>query len=154
MKLLARLIATCGFVGYAPVAPGTFGSAVGVLVFALERGAAVAPAVEVGVIVLLFAAGVWSAGVVERDLGVDPGPVVVDEVAGMLITMAFLPLSVSGMVVAFLVFRVLDVIKPWPAGRFERLHGGLGVMADDVMAGVYGNLVMIGLTHAAPGLLQ
>ena len=154
MNVLARLIATCGFLGYAPIAPGTFGSAAGVLVFALERGVNASPAIELGVIVLLCVLGIWSAGVVERDLGIDPGPVVVDEVVGMLVTMALLPLSLSGMVVAFLVFRVLDVIKPWPAGRFERLHGGLGVMADDVMAGVYGNLLMIGLVRIAPGLLE
>ena len=154
MKLLARLIATSGFVGHVPIAPGTFGSAVGVLLFVLERNAGVSVPLELGAIAILFVLGIWSAGVVERDLGVDPGPVVVDEVVGMLITMALLPLSATGIFVAFLVFRVLDVIKPWPAGRFERLHGGLGVMADDVMAGVYGNLLMIGLTYIAPSLLQ
>ena len=73
-----------------------------------------------------------------------------DEVVGMLITLALLPVTVTGAVVGFLVFRVLDVVKPWPSGQFEKLHGGLGVMADDGMAAIYGNLVMRGLIWIAP----
>ena len=76
-----------------------------------------------------------------------------DEVVGMLITLVFLPVSVTGAFVGFLVFRVLDVFKPWPSARFERLPGGLGVMADDGMAAIYGNLVMHGLIWATPGWL-
>jgi phosphatidylglycerophosphatase A len=68
--------------------------------------------------------------------------VVIDEVAGMLMTLAFLPVTPAGAVVGFLLFRVLDVFKPWPARGFESLPGGLGVMADDGMAGIYGNLIM------------
>ena len=99
--------------------------------------------VEVAVIAGLFAIGIWSATAAERHWGrIDPAPVVIDEVAGMLITLAFLPVTVTGAIVAFLIFRVLDVIKPWPAGRFEKLPGGLGIMADDGMAGIYGNLLM------------
>jgi phosphatidylglycerophosphatase A len=73
-----------------------------------------------------------------------------DEVVGMLITLAFLPVNWVGALVGFLVFRLLDVYKPWPAARFERLPGGLGVMADDGMAALYGNLVMRVLMLAAP----
>ena len=73
-----------------------------------------------------------------------------DEVVGMLITLALLPVNLTGAIVGFLVFRVLDVVKPWPSGRFERLPGGLGVMADDGMAAVYGNLVMRILMAVAP----
>jgi phosphatidylglycerophosphatase A len=68
--------------------------------------------------------------------------VVIDEVLGMLVTLALLPLSMTGVVAGFLIFRVLDVIKPYPAGRLEHLHGGLGIMADDAMAGIYGNLLL------------
>jgi phosphatidylglycerophosphatase A len=132
------------------VAPGTFGSAAGVAVFYAVRAAGV-PFAELAAIVAIFAVGVWSASVTERALGmVDPGPVVIDEVVGMLLTLALLPLNGFGVFVGFLVFRVLDVIKPWPAARFEALHGGLGVMADDAMAGIYGNLVMRGLILVAP----
>jgi phosphatidylglycerophosphatase A len=68
--------------------------------------------------------------------------VVIDEVAGMLITLALLPVNVYGAIAGFLIFRLLDVINPWPADRLERLHGGLGVMADDAMAAVYANLAL------------
>ena len=142
------LIATFGFIGYAPVAPGTFGSAAGLVVYWLLLGTG--PIVYVAVTLALLLAGTWAASLAERELGTDPGPVVIDEVVGMLITLAFLDVTRAGAIVGFLVFRVLDVVKPWPAGRFERLHGGLGVMADDVMAAVYGNVVMRLLIWLAP----
>jgi phosphatidylglycerophosphatase A len=135
-------IATCGYIGYVPVAPGTFGSAVGLALFALIRWSG-STAIELGVIVLLLALGVWSGNVAERHFRqVDPGPVVLDEVAGMLITLALIPVTVSGAIVGFLIFRLFDVIKPWPANRLEALPGGLGMMADDAMAAVYGNIAM------------
>ena len=103
---------------------------------------------------VLFAVGIWSGNEAERHFGkVDPGPVVLDEVVGMLITLALLPVNLFGVVVGFLLFRILDVFKPWPSGRFERLPGGLGVMADDGMAAVYGNLAMRALMALAPGWL-
>jgi len=139
---LAVFIATCAYVGYAPVAPGTFGSAAGLAVFAAVRATG-SPGIELSVIAILFGVGVWSAHLAERYFGgVDPAPIVMDEVVGMLITLAFLPVTMTGAIVGFFVFRILDVVKPWPSGRFEKLHGGLGVMADDGMAAIYGNLVM------------
>jgi phosphatidylglycerophosphatase A len=103
------------------------------------------------VIILLFAVGVWSANAAERHFGgVDPAPVILDEVVGMLITLAFLPVNITGAVVGFLLFRLFDVVKPWPANRLEAVHGGLGVMADDAMAGVYGNVAMRLLVVALP----
>lgn len=147
---LGVFVATCGYVGYAPVAPGTFGSAAGLAVFAAVRASG-STFVEIAVIGVLFAVGIWSAAVAERYFGrVDPGPVVMDEVAGMLITLAFLPVTLTGAIVGFLIFRVFDVIKPWPSGRFEKLPGGLGVMADDGMAAIYGNLVMRALIWMTP----
>jgi phosphatidylglycerophosphatase A len=150
MRRLAVFLATCGYVGYAPVAPGTFGSAAGLVVFALVRSTG-SSVVELAVIVVLFAAGVWSGTEAEHHFGgVDPGPIVLDEVVGMLITLALLPVNMTGAIVGFLLFRVLDVFKPWPSGRFERLPGGLGIMADDGMAAVYGNLLMRVLLAVAP----
>ena len=147
---LGLFIATCGYLGYVPVAPGTFGSAAGLVVFAAVRWSG-SPALELAVIMLLFAVGVWSANAAERHFGgVDPAPVILDEVVGMLITLAFLPVNVTGAVVGFLLFRLFDVVKPWPANRLEAVHGGLGVMADDAMAGVYGNVAMRLLVVALP----
>jgi len=147
---IGLFIATCGYLGYVPVAPGTFGSAAGLVVFAAVRWSG-SPALELAVIILLFAVGVWSANAAERHFGgVDPAPVILDEVVGMLITLAFLPVNVTGAVVGFLLFRLFDVVKPWPANRLEAVHGGLGVMADDAMAGVYGNVAMRLLVVALP----
>jgi phosphatidylglycerophosphatase A len=137
---LAVFIATAGYAGYFPIAPGTVGSAVGLLVYALVWWTG-STAVEVVLIAGLFALGVWAGTIAERYFGgVDPGPIVMDEVVGMLITLAFIPVGWSAALAGFFLFRVFDVIKPFPAGRFEALHGGLGVMADDAMAAVYANL--------------
>lgn len=151
MQRLGLFIATCGYLGYVPIAPGTFGSAAGLALFVAVRGTG-SVAVELGVILALFVLGCWAGSVAEQHFGgVDPGPVVLDEVFGMLITLALLPVNLTGAIVGFLVFRVLDVIKPWPSARFEHLPGGLGVMADDGMAAIYGNLVMRGLILFLPG---
>lgn len=150
MRRLGLFIATCGYIGYVPIAPGTFGSAVGLIAYALVRTAD-SHVVEAVTIVGLFLIGIWSGTEAEHHFGgIDPAPVVMDEVVGMLITLAFLPVNWTGALVGFLVFRLLDVLKPWPAGRFEQLPGGLGVMADDGMAALYGNLVMRGLMLAVP----
>ncbi len=154
MIRLAVLLSTVGYIGYFPIAPGTAGSAAGLVVYALVVTAG-AGWVQVAAILLVFAVGVWSATISERFFGgIDPGPVVIDEVLGMLITLAFVPVGIKGAVIGFLVFRVLDVVKPFPAGRLERLHGGFGVMADDAAAAVYGNVVMRVIAAYAPGWLS
>ena len=149
-RRLGLFIATVGYLGYAPFAPGTFGSAAGLAVFAAVRttGSSV---IELAVIVALFVIGIWSGTEAEHHFGgIDPGPVVLDEVVGMLITLALLPVSIWGALAGFVVFRVLDVFKPWPAGRLEHLPGGLGVMSDDGMAAIYGNLIMQALLWLLP----
>jgi len=134
-----------------PIAPGTFGSAAGLAVFYLVRQSG-SVAVELAAIVVLFLIGIWAGTEAEHHFGgVDPGPVVLDEVVGMLITLALLPVNMTGAITGFLVFRVLDVVKPWPSAGFERFPGGLGVMADDGMAAIYGNLVMRALIFLLPG---
>jgi phosphatidylglycerophosphatase A len=153
MRRFGLFVATCGYLGYVPVAPGTFGSALGLLVFLAVRNTG-SVGVELTVIAAVFAVGLWCGTVAEHHFGgIDPGPVVIDEVLGMLITLALLPVNIAGAIVGFLVFRVLDVLKPWPSARFEKLPGGLGVMADDAMAAIYGNLVMRGLIALMPGAL-
>jgi phosphatidylglycerophosphatase A len=143
MTRLALLVATAFGSGYSPIAPGTAGSAVGLLVVLLLRAVDAGPVGDLVATVALFGAGTWAAGVSERHFGrEDPGPVVVDEVMGMVVTVAFLPVSIAGAIVGFFLFRVFDVVKPWPANRFEHLGGGLGIMADDLMAGIYSNLVV------------
>jgi phosphatidylglycerophosphatase A len=153
LKQLSVFVASFGYVGYFPIAPGTAGSAAALVLFAFIRWIGV-PAVELGAIVAVFAIGVWAADGTEKALGrTDPGIVVIDEVLGMLITLALLPVSMLGIFVGFLLFRALDVIKPYPARQFESLHGGLGIMADDAMAGVYSYLIMRGLIWVMPAWL-
>ena len=138
LDYLALAISTWG-VGFLPLMPGTFGSLVGIGVFLL-LGSLVPQLL--GIVVITWA-GIWAASRTERILRLkDPGKVVVDEVAGQMI--ALLPLSflVSpgkvGIILSFILFRLFDIFKPYPARRFERLRGGLGIMADDLVAGVYG----------------
>jgi phosphatidylglycerophosphatase A len=149
---VATVLATAGYVGFAPFAPGTFGSAVGLAVYAVvaQSDSWVIEAVVLAVVLTL---GIWSAGHVEQELGKDPGAVVIDEVAGMLVTLAFLEVSLAGAAVGFFIFRLLDVIKPPPARRLEDLHGGPGIVLDDVMAGIYSNIVLRGLISFFPDAL-
>jgi phosphatidylglycerophosphatase A len=139
---LAVFVATAAYCGYFPIAPGTIGSAAGLVVYLLVWWAQ-SSLLETGLILVLFAAGVWAGTTAERYFGgIDPGPIVIDEVVGMLITLAFIPVGWSAALVGFVLFRIFDVFKPYPAGRFERLHGGLGVMADDAMAAIYANITL------------
>ena len=100
---------------------------------------------------MVFAVGVWAASEAERAFAlIDPGPVVIDEVLGMLVTVAFMPVSLTGALIGFVVFRVCDVMKPFPARRLEKLPGGFGVMGDDFMAGLWGLAIMHALIWAVP----
>ncbi len=139
---IAVFLCTFGYIGYFPFAPGTVGSAAGLVVhWLVHSSVSVTP--EVLAILVLCAAGIWSGTVAERVFGTtDPGAGVIDEVAGMLVTLVGLPFDWGTVGAGFFLFRLLDVIKPFPAGRFERLPGGLGMVADDVMAGVYANLAL------------
>ncbi|MGH9941217.1 MAG: phosphatidylglycerophosphatase A family protein [Pyrinomonadaceae bacterium] len=160
---LALGIATCG-VGLLPIAPGTWGSLVGVGLYlvthaaserafnyfaALGFGLPPLVAFQTTLVLLLLIgmtiAGVWAASRCESLLGrKDPGAVVVDEVIGQLITFAFVPYAVGAwaIMVGFLVFRLFDIWKPYPIRRLEALESGLGVMADDVLAGFYAATTM------------
>jgi len=151
MKKLAVLLATVGGAGYAPIAPGTFGSAAGIVLYWFTRQWPMSW--QIGLLVLVSLVGVWAADVAAVHFGKeDPGAVVIDEVAGQLMTLLFTGAGLGGAVLAFFLFRILDIIKPAPARQFERLHGGLGIMADDLMAGVYGCLLMQLAMRFVPGL--
>ena len=147
---MALLISTFGYVGFFPIAPGTAGSFAALALYALVRWVDL-PILELAGIVAVFAVGVWAATRTEALLGTtDPGLIVIDEVLGLLITLAWLPLSLTGVLVGFVLFRVYDVIKPYPARRLEDLHGGWGVMLDDAMAGIYGQVTLRVLVWALP----
>ena len=138
----ALAFATWG-VGYLPLMPGTFGSLVGVAVFLLLSSLLF----QVVGVVVITGLGIWAASRTEQILRLkDPGKVVVDEVAGQMI--ALLPVSMFSLggvpiIVSFILFRLFDIFKPYPARRFEALRSGLGIMADDLVAGFYAALVVI-----------
>jgi phosphatidylglycerophosphatase A len=145
-RLLGVGIATVGGVGWFPVAPGTAGSAAGVVIYLLSHGWS-APA-QVALLLGITLVGWWAAGVAETEFKKeDPGPVVIDEVAGQLVTLLLTGVGWRGAIAGFFIFRVLDILKPFPARRLERLHGGLGIMADDLMAGAYGWALMMALVR-------
>jgi phosphatidylglycerophosphatase A len=149
MNRLALFLATAGGAGYAPVAPGTAGSAVGVLLYFLTWRWT--PAAQVGLLLALSVVGVWASTLAARHFGRDdPSAVVIDEVAGQLLTLILAGGSGLVLLSGFLLFRLLDIVKPWPAGRFEDLPGGLGIMADDLMAGLYGRLAIFVAASIAP----
>ena len=144
---MALLVATAGGAGYAPVVPGTFGSAVGVAAYLVLDG--LGPWLYALATVGLLSVGIWAADLVERDLGrKDDGRIVIDEVVGQLIT--FAPLVFLGvgsgwpwLVTGFVAFRVFDIWKPGPARRAEEAFaGGAGVMLDDVVAGLAAALLL------------
>jgi phosphatidylglycerophosphatase A len=141
IDLGAKLVATGLGSGYSPVAPGTAGSLVGLLLFLPLAGRAFW--IQLSAVVAVTILGVLAGGRLATMLGAkDPGVVVIDEVAGQWITFLALPMTPVTAVAGFLLFRAMDIRKPWPARALERLPGGLGIMADDVAAGIYAHLLL------------
>ncbi len=136
----ALFISTCAGTGFFPIAPGTVGT--GVALFFWWFLLPIHPLMALGIIVFSFFVGVWSAGIAEEVWGSDPGRVNWDEWVGTLIAVWFLPKTSFVIIVAFVLFRIFDIFKPWPIHRLEKLPGGWGIMADDVVAGIYSNLIL------------
>jgi phosphatidylglycerophosphatase A len=145
LDVAARVVATGFGTGYSAFAPGTVGSALGVLLF--WPMARAAWPWQAGAAAVLFVVGSLAAQKVARaENRKDPGIVVVDEVVGQWVTLTALPFTPLTAGLGFLLFRVMDIVKPWPARDLESVPGGWGIMADDVAAGVYAHLaVRVGL---------
>jgi phosphatidylglycerophosphatase A len=138
---LALVIATVGGVGYVPIAPGTAAS--GLTALALFLLPPSRPALVVLILAVILV-GTWAAHDAERSLGgKDPGAIVIDEVAGMALSVVALPLTPAVLLAGFVLFRVFDVVKPYPANALQRLPGGVGVMIDDLVAGLYALLLVM-----------
>lgn len=144
MNRLKLAIVSCGFLGCAPVAPGTFGTLGGVAIAWALSGTELFGLWALVAAVLVYAIGQPLGGWSERYAGKkDPGIFVLDEVVGYLVTIAWVTgPSLLALVTAFFVFRVFDILKPWPGRRMERIPGGHGILLDDVVAGIYGLAVM------------
>jgi len=142
------LLATWFGAGYLPKAPGTWGS-LAALPFAWGIASV---AGSLGLIVaslVIFIIGIWAANVyIGLTGGDDPGPVVIDEVAGMWLTLALVPADPVLYAIGFVLFRIADIFKPWPAGWADRsIKGGLGVMVDDVLAAIYSGAIVFALFY-------
>ena len=136
------LIATGCYSGYLPKVPGTWGSLVGLLLFYLLHTLSLP--VYLAVVAGLLVVGSLAAGEAEKILdNRDPGVVVIDEIVGMLITMIAVPATAVNMILGFILFRIFDIVKPFPVNFFDqRFHGGLGIMLDDVVAGIYSLIIL------------
>jgi len=136
MKTAFRILATFFGLGLVPLAPGTVASAVAALAYKLALHDLAWP-LYLSLIGVLFIAGAAVSGAYAAELGRhDPGRIVVDEVCGQLVALAFLSGDWASVAVSFALFRFFDIIKPWPIQKLERLPGGWGIMADDIGAGL------------------
>lgn len=145
MNTLAKLIATGFGTGYAPVAPGTAGALLATVItyfIAISTNWSNLN-ISLAILSIIFTVlGIWSANALQSEWGHDPGRIVVDEMVGIWISMLFIPFSLLNLLLAFGLFRLFDIWKPWIVKKAEDLDGGLGVMADDIVAGVFANITL------------
>lgn len=140
MNRLYKLIASVFYIGYLPVAPGSLGSLAALFLYYFIKGNP--QMMGIGIIACLIL-GLLTAGKAEQLFGgKDAGEIIIDEFTGMLVSLYLLPDSMGYIVSAFLLFRFFDIVKPGPISRLEKLNGAIGIMADDLMAGVWTNLIL------------
>ena len=143
MRALITLLSTGFYVGYTPRAPGTASSMLGLgLVWALTGPLGLTVPNYLLVTALFFVLGIWVSSRAETLFGHDGPRIVIDEIAGVLIVFTAMPFDLFTVVAGFILFRVLDIWKPFPCDRVQRLPGGLGVMMDDAVAAVYAHLLL------------
>lgn len=139
---IVLFFATGGYLGHVPIAPGTFGSLPGLLIClgmsAISLGYAILFAIVFAVVAIVIAKQAQ-----KMIGGKDPSSIVIDEMTGMIVTLLGIPLTPFSLVLGFLVFRAFDILKPFPIRYLDqKIPGGAGIVLDDVMAGVYGNLLI------------
>jgi phosphatidylglycerophosphatase A len=139
-SLPIKLFASGLYTGYVPAASGTLSSAIAAAFYFIPGFES--PLILGLVLLLVFGLGIKASSIMEKRYGHDPAEVTIDEVVGMWITLFFLPKTVLVVLAAFLIFRFFDIIKPFPARKFDTMHGGFGIMMDDVVSGVYANITM------------
>ncbi|MBP7836356.1 MAG: phosphatidylglycerophosphatase A [Candidatus Omnitrophica bacterium] len=139
-KFLVKTVSTFFYVGYFPLIPGTAGSVAAIFLFFLIKNN---PLTYLAILLILLILGFLVSGAAEKIMRkTDPPCLVIDEVCGMLIGLLFLPYDIKLVIIAFLIFRILDTLKPYPISSFEKLKGGWGIMSDDIIAGLYTNLIL------------
>jgi phosphatidylglycerophosphatase A len=140
-KAVVIFIAQGAYTGRFPIAPGTAGTLAGVLLYLWMKG--LSPGIYPVVCLFLFVLGTWVSGRAEELLGKKDHPsIVIDEIAGYMVSMFLVPPTWGFLVAGFLLFRFFDIVKPYPLKRLQDIRGGLGVMLDDIGAGIYTNVVL------------
>jgi phosphatidylglycerophosphatase A len=142
---LSRMIASVFYIGFIPGAPGTYGSLAAIIGFLAAHFVThrITPVLHLSIIGFITMAGVLTSARISRSTGIeDPSYIVIDEVAGQLVTLLFLPITAMNIILGFAAFRLFDIWKPFPIRKLESLKNGVGVMADDLLAGIYGNLIL------------
>ena len=143
MKSFSKIITTSLGVGFLPVAPGTWGAAMGaVILWLLNHYQLLSTELLAGLIVLFTIGSVPLINSLEEEWGEDPSKVVIDETVGLWISMLLIPFSLTNLVIAFILFRFFDILKPLGIRQLDQLKNGWGVMLDDVLAGIYANIVL------------
>ena len=143
LRLINKLIATAFGLGYSPIAPGTMGAIGGIAVYLLIINSLSQVNMILGLLIILFLfLGIIASNKLESEWGKDPSKIVIDEVVGVWIALLFIPSEWQYTLGAFLLFRFFDIVKPLYIKRAEKLKGGWGVMFDDVLAGIYANIVL------------
>ena len=137
-RKLALAFVTCGYVGYLPIAPGTWASGLGCILLYLLPGILNHPAL----VALLAIAAIFCINRMDL-LEKDPSYIVVDELAGICVTMVGQGLDLSNLLKGFILFRIFDILKPFPIRRLEGLPKGYGIVADDILAGIYANAALL-----------
>ncbi len=150
---IAKTIATSLGFGYAPFGPGTFGTALGLIIYVLlantfdivnsNTQSLTLNLLLIGLVIIFTWLGTWSARVLEPEWGHDPGKIVIDETIGVWITILFIPFSWVNVLLAFVIFRFFDILKPLGIRAIdEKLHSPFSVMLDDIVAGIYSAITL------------
>lgn len=140
MEKLIKFVVSFFYLGYSPIMSGTIGSLGGLAVYFFVKANNMA---YIFSMLLVFILGVLFSGKAEKIYNQkDSGKIVIDEVCGMLLSLFLVPYSIASVILGFFIFRILDVLKPWPARSMEKLPGAYGVMLDDIAVAVYTNIIL------------
>lgn len=142
-NLFVKIIATGFGLGYTPIISGTIGSLLGILLFYIMLLFEVPVFISVFILILLFFLGLITSTKAEKIFNKkDPRQIVIDEVVGCLLYVLLIPYNIWYIILGFIIYRFLDIIKPYPANWVQRLHGGWGIMLDDIVAGLYTGVII------------
>ena len=139
-QFIATFFASCFYAGYFPVAPGTVGSLLAVVIYWIVPGSSWINITLLSAVLFFF--GVWCSTIAEKEWGHDNGKIIIDEFMGMFVSIIAIPKLTFLVIIAFLLFRVFDIVKPFPIQQSQNLNAGWGIMVDDLLAGIFTNILL------------